>query len=232
LKVKEAKNMRRSEEQYPMRRERGSELMRPGSFMEPFGFGGSPWQMMRRMQEDMDRVFGQFFGPTGTVAATQPGAMQQWAPSMDISSTDKEICLEAELPGVNKDDIDVTVQDRHLILRAEMRQEKEGDPGAPGERQYHRRERRYGMFERVIPLPDDVNEDQIQCDFRNGVLTVHVPRSQQQKPVGRRIEVKDASQIPSETAAGRSRSQAELEMTEEEEEGAGQEMAGSSRTAR
>ena len=222
--------MRRSEEQYPMRRERGSELMRPGSSMEPFGFGGSPWQMMRRMQEDMDRAFGQFFGPSGSIGAPQVGAMQQWAPSMDVSSTGKEICLEADLPGVNKDDIDVTVQDHHLILRAEMRQESDGQQGE-GERQYHRRERRYGMFERVIPLPEDVNEDQIQCDFRNGVLTVHVPRSQQQKPGARRIEVKDVSQIPSETAAGRTRSQAELDMTDEEEEGAGQEMAGSSRAS-
>lgn len=208
--------MRRSDENLPMRRGQGAGLMR-SDWSDPFfGGTGSPWQMMRRMQEDMDRVFSQFFGgaPSGEGGTTPAAGMMQWSPNVDISSTPKEICLEADLPGVNKDDIDVTVQDHHLILKAQMRQEqKEGD----GDRQYHRRERRYGFFQRVIPLPENVKEDDISCEFRDGVLTVHVPRMEQPQQAGRRIPVMSADQLPAETAGGRTRSQAELEMTEDEE---------------
>jgi HSP20 family protein len=187
--------------------------------------------MMRRMQEDMDHIFGRFFGgrtDLPSVGMGSGGGMSsaggnQWSPSMDVSSTDKEICLEADLPGVNKDDIDVTVHDHHLHLKAEMRQEqKDGE----GERQFHRRERRYGYFERVIPLPENIDEQQISCDFKNGVLTVHIPRTQQAQAQARRIPVMDPEAIPSQTAAGRSRSRAELDMTEDVDEHADAEMAG------
>lgn len=204
--------MRRSDENYPMRRERASAPARAEWSTDSFFGGASPWQMMRRMQEDMDQLFSRFFG-------AQPGGIMpapaQWAPSVDISSNDKEFCLEADLPGVKKDDIEVTVQDHHLMLRAEMRQEEEA---RDGERQYHRRERRYGMFQRVIPLPENVDEDRITCEFRNGVLAVHVPKSAQAQQAARRIPVQDPEQIPSETAGGRMRSRSELDMTEDVEE--------------
>lgn len=207
--------MRRSDENYPMRRDRGTAPARSDWSSDPFFAAGSPWQMMRRMQEDMDQLFGRFFGTSSGEGgqAITPG--NQWAPTMDISSTEKEFCLEADLPGVKKDDIDITVQDHHLLLRAEMRQEQES---GEGERQYHRRERRYGMFQRVIPLPENVDEENIRCDFRNGVLTVHIPRAAQAQQGARRIPVQDPEQIPSETATGRMRSRAELDMTEEPEE--------------
>lgn len=185
---------------------------------EPEMLAGSPWQMMRRMQEDMDRLFGQFFGgPAGSpgggmTPASQQGAMQQWAPSVDISQNEREWCIEAELPGVNKDDIDVQVQDHHLILSAAMRRESGTPEGEGDQRQYHHRERRYGYFQRVIPLPENVSEDQISCQFRNGVLEVHVPKAQQAQPRARRIQVMD---VPAETAGGRTRSQAEIGMTRE-----------------
>jgi HSP20 family protein len=217
--------MRRSDEQYPMRRPSGQGLMRSDLNEDPFGFSGSPWQMMRRMQEDMDHLFGRFFGGRTDLPSVGigSGGGTQWAPSMDVSSTDKEICLEADLPGVNKDDIDVTVHDHHLHLKAEMRQEqKEGD----GERQFHRRERRYGYFERVIPLPENVDEQHIACDFKNGVLTVHVPRTKQGQAEARKIPIKDPEAIPSQTAGGRSRSRAELDMTEDVDEHADTVMAG------
>jgi HSP20 family protein len=212
--------MRRSDRWLPARREPEWVLSpwEEAGFSSPF-MGTSPWQMMRRMQEDMDRVFSQFFAPMmagpmsgqGQQGGQSPVGLAQWAPSTDVSENDQEWCIQADLPGVNKDDIDVHVQNRHLVLRANMRQETPEEQGS--ERQYHRRERRWGYFERVFPLPQGVDEEQIRCDFRNGVLSVHVPKTDQTRGKGRRIPVQDVDELPSETAGGRMRSGAELEMT-------------------
>lgn len=214
--------MRRGEERFPTRRSQDWELnpwsearmMRPGSL-----FGASPWQMMRRMQEDMDHLFEQLVGGSGssglaTSGAEGQGSMAQWSPSVDISQSDREWCIEADLPGVDKEAIDVQVRDHHLILSAEMRDDRQPQESSGDQRQYHRRERRYGYFQRVIPLPQNVREDDISCDFRNGVLTVHLPKADSKEPGARRIPVYSADDLPSETAAGRRRSQQEMEMTE------------------
>jgi HSP20 family protein len=177
---------------------------------------------MRRMQEDMDRIFSQFFGGEGDFGELQragQAGLQQWAPSVDFSRAENEYRIEAELPGVRPEDVDVQVRDNHLILRAEMRSE-EGEPrggagqgdagqqreqqgqGSRGERQYLHRERRYGFFQRVIPLPEDAEEEGISCEFENGVLTVHLPRSARSRQEGRRIPV-TAGSTRSERGNGR-----------------------------
>lgn len=179
--------MRRNEDRLPVLRgqDRGLSRMVDTDLFSPTSFfSTSPWQMMRRMQEDMDRIFGQFF-TEAPGAGTQAG-LEQWRPNVDISQNNKEWCVEAELPGVNKDDIDVQVQDHHLILRAEMKKEQQDE----GEgRQYHHRERRYGFFERVLPLPENVDEEHIACDFKDGVLTLHLPKLEQAKQEPRRIPI-------------------------------------------
>src|SRR4051794_17142287 len=98
---------------------RGDFWSNPSSF-----FTASPWQAMRRMQEDMDRIFGQFFGQQGGIGGALAQAGQQWAPNVDISQTDREWLIEADLPGVRRDDIDIQVQNHYLVLRAEMRQDE------------------------------------------------------------------------------------------------------------
>jgi len=182
------------------------DLFNPSTF-----FSASPWQVMRRMQEDMDRLFDQLVQP---VAHEVQRVQQSWAPSVDISQDDTEWLIEADLPGIGKDNIDVQVHNGHLLLRAELRQEQkeqpsdgdqqpqsngdgqqdDGDRQSPraegaGQRQYHRRERRYGYFERVLPLPENVDEERIRCDFKDGVLKVHLPKATEQKPRGRRIPI-------------------------------------------
>lgn len=205
--------MRQFEQRLPVRGDETSNVFPWGAT----GFGGagsaltgSPWQLLRRMQEDVDRVFGQFFGGTSGFG-TVPAISGQWAPRTDISETGNEWCIEADLPGVNREDIDVQIRDHHLILRAELRQPvtEENDD----RRRFHRKERQYGYFERVMPLPVNVNEDGIACDFSDGVLTIHVPKTSGTAPGQRRVPVMDAGRIPSETAGGRHRSQAELSMT-------------------
>jgi HSP20 family protein len=213
--------MRRSDDFLPARRDPdwGFTPRRESSWGSPSGiFTGSPWQMMRRMQEDMDRLFGQFFSTpfdVGRGLAPAAGQALQWAPSVDVSQSDREWCIEAELPGVNHEDIQVNIQNHHLILRAETRggtetpgegqgpaQGQAGQAGGAGgpQRQYLQRERRYGFFERVIPLPENVDEEKVSCEFRNGVLTVHLPKSASATPQARRIPITGEGQPALETS--------------------------------
>jgi len=190
-------------------------LLSPSSF-----FTASPFQLMRRMQEDMDRLFGQVLGSgfgsnsSGALSAGGPasaaaGQQQQrlspfFTPHMDVSETDKEYHLEVDLPGVPEDAIDIEVKgDNTLIIRAEVRQEssegndpqqpqdeqQEAKPQQKQQRQYHYRERRYGRFERVLSLPQNVNPQNIAANFQNGVLTVTLPKREQIAPQGRRIPI-------------------------------------------
>jgi HSP20 family protein len=229
--------MLRNRDLVPQRREQQSlspfggsdDLFSPSSL-----FSGSPWQMMRRMQEDMDRLFGQVLGQGGALAAPTGGQIMAWAPHVDVSETDKEFRIEADLPGVRQEDINIQVQDGMLFLSAQMQQNQEqGQPGQPGQSgqqgqqaqgqqgqqaqgpngqtksgqaapsmqtgqsgqsgqqpiQYHQRERRYGYFERVMSLPPQVDEENIQADFRDGVLTLRLPKMQQIGQQGRRIQI-------------------------------------------
>jgi HSP20 family protein len=212
--------MRRNGELFPVRRDqdwtRGlspwgdSSLFAPSSFFNTFG--ASPWQAMRRMQEDMDRLFSQLVVPEGAQGLGQ--GLQQWAPSVDVSQDDKEWLVEVDLPGVKKDDIDVQVYQGHLILRAELRQESPHEPAAQEgakqgpQRQYHRRERRYGYFERVVPLPQNVDDEQIRCEFRDGVLKVHIPRLPEQRPTGRKIAIGDSPEAPQASLGARTETSA------------------------
>jgi len=174
---------------------RGDFWGNPSSFVT-----ASPWQAMRRMQEDMDRLLGQFFGQQGGFGTALAQAGQQWAPNVDIIQTEREWLVEADLPGVRRDDIDVQVQNHYLVLRAELRQEEpEGAQGQQGGtqgqgRQYHSRERRYGFYERILPLPDNVDEENVSCDFRDGVLTIRIPKMGQAGARGRRIPIGEGSQ--------------------------------------
>ena len=201
--------MRRNGDFFPVQQdqERGLSPWGPGSHGLS-SFSGSPWQMMRRMQEDMDRLFSQVFaGALAPAAAAAP--QQMWSPSVDISEDDREWRIEADLPGVQQDNLDIQVRNNALILRAEMRQEQEQPQAGPAQsgndqqgqqRRYYQRERRYGFFERVLPLPGSVDEENIRAEFRDGVLTVHLPKAQQAASQGRHIPI--GSGQPSQLAAG------------------------------
>ena len=105
------------------------------------------------------------------------------APHMDVTETDKEVRLQAELPGVSEKDIEVSLHDDVLTIRAEKKQDRRE------ERQgVHISERAYGTFQRSLRLPFQVNPDQVQAGFENGVLTVTLPKTQPQER-SRRIQV-------------------------------------------
>ncbi len=107
----------------------------------------------------------------------------EWAPLVDVTEDDKEYLIKAELPEVKKDDVKVSVQDGVLTISGERKSEKE-EKG----KKYHRTEWAYGSFSRSFTLPDDADADKVAGDFKDGVLKVHVPKSEKAKP--KKIEVK------------------------------------------
>jgi HSP20 family protein len=107
----------------------------------------------------------------------------EWAPLVDIVEDDKEYLLKVELPEVQKDDVKVTVEHDTLTILGERKVEKEEN-----NRKFHRVERYYGRFERSFSIPDDALSDNIRAEFRDGVLRVHLTKSEKARP--KQVEVK------------------------------------------
>ncbi len=131
------------------------------------------WNPFREMDELMSRYhrIGLSKGDT------------DWAPAVDIKESKEEYLIEADLPGVNKDDIKVSVHNGVLTLQGERRVEKEDK-----DEKHHRVERFYGHFTRSFSLPEDVEEDKINADSKDGIIKVHLPKAKKAKP--KSIEVK------------------------------------------
>jgi len=101
----------------------------------------------------------------------------EWAPTSDISETDKEYLIRVGLPGVKKEDIKVSVSDGSITVEGERKQQKE----EKGEK-FHRVESFYGSFARRFSLPDNIREESVTSDYKDGVLSVRIPKTEAQKP--------------------------------------------------
>jgi len=112
--------------------------------------------------------------------ADKPG----WSPSADISETDKEYVIRAELPAVSKEDVKVTYADGMITINGERKQQKEDR-----NEKYHRIESFYGSFERTFSLPENVNSEAIRCESRDGILTIHIPKTETVKQKAKQITV-------------------------------------------
>lgn len=126
------------------------------NWLSPFGndFWGD-----RFFNQLVPRTFNDFFR-TGN-----------FGPSVDLRETDNEIVLHADIPGVNREDLDITVDENMVILKGETKRDQTRE-----ERGYHLTERRYGSFYRTIPLPVEVKSDQAVAHYKNGVLELRVPK--------------------------------------------------------
>jgi len=131
-----------------------------------------------RMQREIDCMFDRFRG-----GILDDGTASTWLPEVDIAEQDNDYVVKIELPGVNKNDVKITVQNDVLTIRGEKRQERE----KKGEN-YHRIERSYGSFQRSFTLPTSVMSDKIEASFNNGVLTITLPKVEEAK--SKEIEVK------------------------------------------
>lgn len=139
------------------------------------------------LKRGVDRLYDDFFSrPFGLWPFfDEPGFMGNLAPHIDMSESDKEITISAELPGMEPEDIHVTLDRNTLTISGEKRAEKEEQ----GKR-FYRLERSYGSFYRSIPLPDEVDEDKIDATFRRGVLKIKLPKTAQAQKRSKRITVK------------------------------------------
>lgn len=131
----------------------------------------NPYGRMRRMDEIMDRMWAPF-GDT-----TAGNAVESWTMSVDIVEQDDNILVTATIPGVNQDDLDVTVLDGVLIIKGHTCEAHEEDTG-----KYIMRERRTGTFYRSVRLPVAVDEDQAESKLEGGILTISFPKVEDEKP--------------------------------------------------
>jgi HSP20 family protein len=144
------------------------------------------WDPFRELEEMSDRLNRMITRPGSAQSAGQAKEVMtvaDWSPTVDISETEAEYAIKAELPEVKKEDVKVTVEDGVLTLQGERKQEKE-EKG----KKYHRVERSYGRFVRSFTLPDSVDESKVKAEYADGVLHLHLPKSEKAKP--KQIDVK------------------------------------------
>ena len=141
------------------------------------------WEPFR----DVDDIFDRFFAESmrrwpRQDMVTQPP--REWAPAADVSETDGEYVIKAELPEVRKEDVSITVQDGVLTLSGERKQEKVEE-----QEKVHRIERFYGSFARRFALPENADEQGIRAESRDGVIVIHIPKQRVVEPQPRQIQV-------------------------------------------
>ena len=132
---------------------------------------------MLQIHRDIDHLFDQFFRGWGFPQAggfgrfVDFGADTLFRPKVDLSAEEKQYLLTVEIPGVSEKDVTVDISNNTMTIKGEKKQEKEEK-----DKNYYRIERSYGSFQRVLSLPDDVDQDTIKASFKNGVLSITMPR--------------------------------------------------------
>jgi HSP20 family protein len=157
--------------------------------------GGSPFAVMRRMMEDMDRLFSPFGASSATRGqqgqprsgqrALQPLSRGLWAPQVEVFERGSNLVVRAELPGLSREDVDVEVDDDALVIRGERHNDVEEEHDG-----YYRSERSYGSFYRAIPLPEGVDASSCNANFKDGVLEVTLPKPAPQMSRAKKVNVR------------------------------------------
>lgn len=143
------------------------------------------WDPFRELEDMSERLNRMFARPALRPSGKETLTVADWIPTVDISENEQEYLIKAELPEVKKEDVKVTVEDSVLTIQGERRQEKE-EKG----KKYHRVERSYGSFVRSFTLPESVDEGAVKAEYKDGVLNLHLPKSEKVKP--KAIDVKVA----------------------------------------
>ena len=172
----------------------GSQPMSPYSGYS--GYGSGPFSVMRRISDEMDRLFENFgFGRSlfqsegrqgsWDVGGYAEGAPSMWSPHVEVCERNGKLLIQADLPGMKRDDVNVRVEQDQVIIQGERHQQQENQQSG-----YYRSERSYGSFYRTIPLPEGTNTESATASFRDCVLEIEVdmPRQQQR---GRALEIRE-----------------------------------------
>ena len=140
-----------------------------------------PFRDLLTTQREFDRLMREAFSP---VFSETEVSTRSWAPPVDIYETENDIVLKAELPGIDPKDVEVRVEDNTLYLKGERKYEKEVK-----EQNYHRVERSYGSFARSFSLPNSINADKVKAEYKDGLLTLTMPKREEAKPKTIKIDV-------------------------------------------
>lgn len=138
-----------------------------------------PFHNLSTLQEQVNRLFDSNFPARG-----DNSALTTWAPAVDIHETENELVLKADIPGISEKELDVRVENNMLTIRGERKFEQEVK-----EDNYLRVERTYGSFSRSFSLPNTVNTEAIKAEYKNGVLTVELPKRAESKPKQVKVNV-------------------------------------------
>ena len=134
----------------------------------------NPFAEIERIRREFDRLLEEL--------VPREEGERVFAPVVDVYETDQELVVKAELPGVKKENVEVSIRDNALYIRGEKKEDREEKTKA-----YHRVERVYGRFERVLPLPTDVKVESAKAEFKDGVLEIRIPKAEGAKE--RKIEI-------------------------------------------
>jgi len=147
----------------------------------------SPWGMLENVKKEMDEWFEEHFGKgealvKGESIFSDKGLLKM--PAVDIQEKDDKYVVHAELPGVKKDEIQVEYRDGLLTIKGEKKFEHEEK-----KKDFHRIERSYGSFHRSFQIPEEINEDEIKGEYKNGVLELTLPMKEPEKRKAKKIEI-------------------------------------------
>ncbi len=127
---------------------------------------------LTELRNEMDRIFESFFGERFPVFKEEISL----TPAIEVSETENEIIVKAAVPGVDKKDLNISVLNNNLIIKGEVKREKEEK-----KKNYYRQEIAYGSFSRTIPLPAEVKVEEIKANMKNGVVTITIPKAEKAK---------------------------------------------------
>lgn len=144
---------------------------------EPRGLG--------TLRHEMDRLFDSFLGRSPFADRDLFTNGGQWSPALDLVETDDEIVVKAELPGMDEKDVSVSISGNHLVIKGERKHEEETK-----DKQFHRIERSYGTFERMLSLPVSVDQQKVSAEYEKGVLEIHMPKKAEVKPKPIKVKAK------------------------------------------
>ena len=139
-----------------------------------------PFREVTRLRNEMDRLWDEYFGPGRR--AFQP-LEETWLPAVDVAETGDKVTVKAEIPGMEAKDIEISMVGDTLTIKGEKKAEREEK-----DENYHMVERSYGSFSRAMKLPVAVDADKVEATYKNGVLTVVLPKKEEVKP--KAIEIK------------------------------------------
>lgn len=139
------------------------------------------WRPLQELKKEMDRIWQEFFGKSHF---PEKWITFEWSPAVDVSETNEAVIVKVDLPGVNPDDVEISLSENVLTIKGEKKKEEEEK-----KQNFYRMERYYGSFMRAIQLPCEIEEEKISATYKDGVLKIVLPKKPEEKKKVIKIKV-------------------------------------------